>query len=210
MTNTRIRLRFKKFGDKIFISHLDFMRLFERALRRAQIPVSMTKGFNPRHKLSFPLALQLGIEGRDEVMELELDEFIKPIDLLEKLKDQLPDGITLGSPELISLNLKSKVTSVEYKIEFETSNMPEDVKVDDLLNQETLNVYRYKDRSKKKIDIRPSISSITKDETGIIMNIKATNRGMAKPKEVLIALGIETKDSLKPVRIIRTHVNIKD
>ncbi|MGR3177043.1 MAG: TIGR03936 family radical SAM-associated protein [Candidatus Anammoxibacter sp.] len=210
MTNTRIRLRFKKFGDKIFISHLDFMRLFERALRRAQIPVSMTKGFNPRHKLSFPLALQLGIEGQDEVMELELDEFIKPIELLERLKEQLPDGITLGSPELISLNHKSKVTSVEYKIEFDTSNMPEDIKFDNLLNQETLNVYRHKGRSEKKIDIRPSIRGVSKDESGIIMHIKATNSGMAKPKEVLTALGIKTKEPSNPVRIIRTHVNIQE
>ena len=69
---------------------------------------------------------------------------------------------------------------------------------------------RYKDRIGKKIDIRPSISSITKDGAAIVMHIKTMERGMAKPVEILAALGIETNKSSNPVRIIRTHVNLQD
>src|SRR3990167_11377873 len=60
-----VRLRFQKKGTLRFISHHDLMRLLERALRRAELPIKMTQGFNPRLRMSFPLALALGIEGHE-------------------------------------------------------------------------------------------------------------------------------------------------
>lgn len=184
------------------------MRLFERSLRRAQLPVSMSKGFNPRPKLSFPLALQLGIEALDEIMELELDELIKPSDLMERLDGQLPDGIKLDSSEIIPLNHKSKIINVVYNVILGQSNMPGDLEINNLLISKILKVSRFKGTNEKVFDIRPSIINITRTETGLILHIKATNHGMARPNEILTALGIETKAPSDPIRIIRTHVNI--
>lgn len=185
------------------------MRFFERALRRAQIPVSMTKGFNPRPKLSFPMALQLGIEGLNEIMELELDEWIKPTDVQNRLEKQLPNGISIDSSEVIPLNCKSKIKGVVYKVLLEESCMPGDADIDNLLNKKNIIIERFRGKDKKIFDIRPTINSIKKIESGVIIHIKTTDQGMARPKEILTVLGIETNKPSTPVRVIRTDVEME-
>ncbi|ODS33142.1 MAG: hypothetical protein SCARUB_01698 [Candidatus Scalindua rubra] len=66
------------------------MKLFERAIRRAEISVKMSKGFNPRLKIAFPLALPVGIKGIDEKLELELREWMQASEIKARLKKQLP------------------------------------------------------------------------------------------------------------------------
>ena len=95
MLEQRIRLRFQKQGEVRFISHHDLMRLFERAVRRADIPIKMTSGFNPRPKISFPLSLSVGTEGRNEIIELGLDRWVSVPEVQRRLQDQLPDGGSL-------------------------------------------------------------------------------------------------------------------
>lgn len=185
------------------------MRLFERALRRAQIPVSMTKGFNPRPKLSFPLALQLGVEGLEEVLELELEEWITPDYFSEKLEKELPHGIEINQPEVIALNSKSKISSIVYKVVTEQPNTFCNIDTDQLLGHSAIIVDRVQGGEKKTIDIRPSIMSVSKVENSLIIHIKVTNNGTAKIREILDAFGLQTKKHLDSFKIIRTQVNIE-
>src|SRR5262249_62160628 len=74
----KVRVRFRKGGDLRLVSHRDLMKCFERMFRRAGLPVAATKGFNPRPRLSFPMALALGVVGQQEVAELELDAPLAP------------------------------------------------------------------------------------------------------------------------------------
>ena len=76
-----------------FISHLDLMRLFMRALRRAGLPLKMTEGFSPHPKLSIKRALKLGIESDNEEATIALKEQISPEEFRERLEKQLPEGI---------------------------------------------------------------------------------------------------------------------
>ena len=78
----RLRIRFRKEGDLRWISHRDLVRTVERLCRRAELALRMSEGFHPKPKMSFPSALALGIEGRGEVMELELVEPVEPQQLL--------------------------------------------------------------------------------------------------------------------------------
>lgn len=80
-----------------YISHLDLMRLFMRALRRAEIPIKMTEGFNPHPKLSIKRALKLGLESEHEEATVVLKEQIIPEEFKEKLQGQLPQGIEIKS-----------------------------------------------------------------------------------------------------------------
>ena len=182
------------------------MRLFERALRRAQIPIGMSKGFNPRPKLSFPLALQLGIEALEEIMELELCEWVKPADLLERLECQLPDGVDISLPEVIAPNQKSKVSGFTYKMSFPLENLPVDQSINRVMASEIINVTRIKGRDEKTLNIRQSISNIKKEEDGVLVQIDATCTGTAKPREVINALGIDER--VLPIRITRTQVDL--
>src|SRR5271154_2021272 len=89
---TKVRLRFAKRGDLRLVSHHDVMRCLERMLRRARIPIAATQGFNPRPKMTFALALGLGIEGRCEVVDLEITEPLDPAELLSRLRLAAPPG----------------------------------------------------------------------------------------------------------------------
>ena len=84
-----------------YISHLDLMRLFMRALRRAEIPIKMTEGFNPHPKLSIKRALKLGLESEHEEATVVLKEQIIPEEFKEKLQGQLPQGIEIKSVQYV-------------------------------------------------------------------------------------------------------------
>ena len=85
-----------------FISHLDLIRLFQRALRRAGLPVTITKGFSPRLKVSITKALKLGIESTSEEALVYLDEKVSAKDFMGLINKQLPDGVHVtGAEEMI-------------------------------------------------------------------------------------------------------------
>ena len=76
-----------------FISHLDLIRLFQRALRRAGLPVTITKGFSPRLKVSITKALKLGLESDREEAVICTDELVDAKNFMESINKQLPEGI---------------------------------------------------------------------------------------------------------------------
>lgn len=89
-----IRLRLYKRGEMIYFSQLDVMHILERSLRRAQLPLYFTQGFNPRVKISFSKALKLGEEGQIEVTFYFAEEITRD-ELIEKLIPQLPSGLEI-------------------------------------------------------------------------------------------------------------------
>lgn len=91
----KIVMKFSKKGDMKFVSHLDLMRLFQRALRREAFPITMTKGFNPHPKFSIKRALKLGVESENEEATFYLDSLIEPIEFRQRLNKQLPEGIMI-------------------------------------------------------------------------------------------------------------------
>ncbi len=78
-----------------FISHLDLMRLFMRAVRRAALPIKMTEGFSPHPKISLKRALKLGVESDNEEATFVLRETISPQEFKQRLQKQLPEGIII-------------------------------------------------------------------------------------------------------------------
>ena len=91
----KIEFEFSKTGAMIYISHLDLMRLFTRAMRRAELPLRITEGFNPHPKLSFKRALKLGVESENESGLIVLTERIGLDKFKEQLQIQLPEGIVI-------------------------------------------------------------------------------------------------------------------
>jgi radical SAM-linked protein len=88
----RYRLTFEKLGDARFLSHRNVMDAFERAVRAAGLPASYSEGFNPRMRLSMGPALALGLESRDEVLDLEAASTLPP-DAAERITAKLPPGV---------------------------------------------------------------------------------------------------------------------
>lgn len=94
------KVTFDKAGWMRYISHLDLMRLFARALRRVDFKLYLTKGFNPHPVIRIKEALKLGIEGRDMEAEFVLNESIDPPRFKRRLNEELPDGIKIKDVRL--------------------------------------------------------------------------------------------------------------
>ncbi len=124
----KLRVKFSKTGYITLLSHLDLMRLLERALRRSELPISYSGGFHPLPRLQIGLALPLGVEGLGEWMDIE---FIQPItskNLLKRLQPNLPEGINILSATSVPLGGKSlsqDLVSAKWSFSLSTdSNCP--------------------------------------------------------------------------------------
>ena len=91
----RLRVRFAKTGEMALLSHLDLVRMLERALRRSQLPVSFTGGFHPLPRLQVALALPLGAEADSDWLDLSFTEAVQPAQLMDRLAPLLPEGFSL-------------------------------------------------------------------------------------------------------------------
>lgn len=160
--------------DLRFISHLDVQRLFERALRRAEIPISFTEGFNPRPKMQWLMPLPIYYESSYELMYLELGQFVKDLDLQVMLNKQLPKEFQVKSAKTIDLshnlpkveNIKVLYKVLTYKPCLWEKYMCEArTIIDTFLAQDSVKVLKKqqgkKNQSEKQIDIRPLVERIT-------------------------------------------------
>lgn len=93
----KINFTFSKKGLMKYISHLDLMRLLTRAMRRCELPLEFTCGFNPHPRLSLKRALKLGLESENEEATIVLKELINYEEFRERLQRQLPEGIQIKS-----------------------------------------------------------------------------------------------------------------
>lgn len=117
VTRIRYRVRFAKIGLLRWISHRDLATLWERLTRRASLPLSMTEGFHPKPRIGFPSALALGIEGLDEVVEIDLCEELSAPELFDRLAADNQPGLRINSVQQLPAECgKAKLERGDYII----------------------------------------------------------------------------------------------
>lgn len=194
----RLRVTFGIGQHVKYISHLDLMRAWERALRRARVGVAYSEGFNPRPKLVFAAALPVGFTASAEVVDMLLEQ---PIDLQRfavAVEAQLPVGLELVSVTEVptaSPSLPSQVTAAEYRVLIETEEPPERIQglLDRLLASDTLLRVRQRPQGAKQYDLRPLVHRlwlIGPQEEGVAvgMLLQASAQGTGRPDEVMAEL----------------------
>src|SRR5512133_370843 len=115
----RIRITFAKQGALRYTGHLDLHKLWERAARRAELPLAYPQGFHPQPNMNIAAALPLGFSSRCEVLDMRLEHEIRLEGLHEKLQQTLPAGIQISSIESVDEKLpalQTQVASAEYEI----------------------------------------------------------------------------------------------
>ncbi len=121
----KYRLKFRKFGETRFVSHLDLVRLFTRLHTRAGIPLSYSEGFNPHPKMAIALPLSVGCGGEGEYVDVTYDKDLPEDLILDTLNKKAPIGIEIVKVERLFEGAKkfSSITAAEYTIKIEGTGL---------------------------------------------------------------------------------------
>ena len=197
------RVWFSKVGRATLIGHLEMMVLFERAARRAALPLHHSQGFRPKAKIRFSPALPLGAESHCEFIELALREEMTPDQLREALAPQLPPGLELSRAELADPQILGSIRGVSWLF---TADPP----------FTTQQVERAKARlAAGPLEISRREKKRSKDLTQVIKKLELLPhgalrvsctfgpQGSAKPEEILIHLLLRTTEELSSCHIVR-------
>ena len=163
------RALFEKTGNAIYISHLDLMRVFQRAFKRAGLPLTHTKGFNPRPSVSIALPLSLGVSSRCELLDFDLEGEKVPNDqILERLNACLTEGVRVlevydSGAKIGKLAYLDCIVDLEYD-----QDLPEDAQdqIRSLFSGEEIIVEKKGKNGVTEQNIIPMIRSLTVQQPG--------------------------------------------
>jgi radical SAM-linked protein len=207
MVRLRVRIRFSKQGDLRLIGHRDLMRCLERLFRRAGLALGFSQGFHPKPRMTFPLALAVGIEGLDEVLEVELAEPAEAAELLRRLALHAPPGLIFHAVELLPEgSRKARVQSASYEAPIPPScRAGLGQRIERLLAASSWPIERARGRA--AIDLRPLVRELALGGEVLRMRLHVDDRGSVGPREVLGALGLAGIER-EGVRLRRTAVEL--
>jgi radical SAM-linked protein len=193
----RVRIRFCKQGDLRLVGHRDLARLLQRLFRRAALALAMSEGFHPKPRMSFPSALAVGIEGLDEVMEVELARAHTADDLLARLRAHVMPGLDFRSVDVLPQGPKrqrARVGSVTYQIAIPAARRVDATgRIERLLACPACPIVRA--GRDEPIDIGESLEALALDVGVLSMRFRVTQRAGPGPRDLLAALGL---DDLEP------------
>lgn len=208
----RLRLKFGRGEELKFLSHLDLMRLWERALRRAGLPLAYSEGFTPHPRIALAAPLSVGVTSEAELMDVFLSRWIAPDSFVAQAKKQLPQGLDLPEAWPVGLNipsLQSQVRFAEYKVEVDTEKARQEVEsaVRSLLSAEELPWHHFRDTGARHYDLRALVDDLwlidCRDSLCVLgMRLRCDARGSGRPEQVAKALGL----SQRPKFIHRTKL----
>lgn len=176
-------LRYEKTQKAKYVSHLDFVRMFGRAMRRAHLPIAFSEGFNPHPLLGFALPLSVGYTSECEILEITLTEEIPPIEIMNALNDVLPDGVKITA----AYEGKSRMKALENALYIVyPQKVPSGVL--EFLSMESILIDKKTKSGIKETDIRSDIKSIKVYIDRVEMVISAGSKRNLKPEVVMNAM----------------------
>lgn len=196
----RLRLRFSRGEQLKYISHLDLMRLWERTLRRAGIPMAYSEGFSPHPRLSLAVPLPIGVTSEAELADVVVRKAVTPYFLIQHTKAQLPPGIEVLEVQQVSLtapSLQSLTRFIEYRVSVRSDGTEDEVRgaIAATLRAEKLPWHHMRDTGPRHYDLRPLIEDLRleswQDSVATLgMRLRCDANGTGRPEQVTAALGL--------------------
>jgi len=209
----RVRFRFSKLGKIRFTSQRDVARMWERALRRAALPMAYTEGFNPRPQLSFGLALPTGAESLAEYVDVALDPEraaaagIVPSSLPAVLDGLLPEGLHIEEAVAVERSkdsLQQMVTSCSWTMRLAGVDRAElTTMVAALLAADSVPITRERKGREELDDLRPSVLALAEADAATDASVDPTGRTVG-----LVAELSTRPRGVRPVELLRGLVAV--
>lgn len=199
----KIRIKFRKTGNMKFIGHLDVMRYFQKAIRRADVDICYSGGFSPHQIMSFAAPLGVGITSRGEYVDIEVHSTGTTAEMLERLNAVMTEGFEIAEYKLLpdtAANAMSSVAAADYVLTFREGYEPDNVSPQEwfqqmilFFDQPQVTVIKKTKKGEKEMDLKPFIyhlSVIPEHESGqaqLFMKISAGSAANIKPELLLDA-----------------------
>ncbi len=215
-----IRIEITKEGNAKYISHLDLIRAIQRAVRRADVPVEYSKGFNPHSKIAYGPALAVGISSSAEYMDVNLKNSMEETELVERLNASLPPGIRAVAAKYLpdgAPSLNAVIDAAAYRITGRPAVWTQGLekKIRDFFEKESIFIERTDKKGRKKqVNIKPMIAEIQRvlvTDGGLLLDVilDTGSRSNLKPSDLVEALERDAGTHLQDVCIHRKGLLIK-
>lgn len=207
----KLRIKFKKFGPIRFIGHLDVMRFFQKAIRRAQIDVAYSSGFSPHQIMSFAAPLGVGLESNGEYMDIEVHSMISCEDIMNRLNEASVPGIEVISVKVLpegAGNAMASVAAAKYTVRFREGRAPKcDIAtaLPIFLAKESIPFTKETKKGMREMDLKPCIYECTWDGEAFSMLVDASSAGNIKPIQVISALLADHNEELQENALLVTR-----
>ena len=187
----KVRMKFSKNGPIKFIGHLDVMRYFQKAIRRAEIDIAYSQGFSPHQIMSFAQPLGVGVESNGEYVDVELNTAVSSKDVMDKLNAVMNEGIKIESVKKLpegAINAMASVAASKYLLSIKAGY---DLGVDffsqcvKLSQKEHIYIVKKTKKSEVEMDLKPAIFEMNVTEDGLMMFVDSSSSGNIKPNLVL-------------------------
>lgn len=190
----KIRIKFRKHGMMKFIGHLDIMRYFQKAMRRAEIDICYSEGFSPHMIMSFASPLGVGLTSDGEYLDIEIGQEISSQSAVARLNKVMTEGMEVLSfrkiPDGKASNAMSLVAAADYEVRFREGCAPkpgwEDA-FDAFFSQPSIPIVKKTKKSERTLDIRPLIYQMERHEDLLFMRLASGSANNLKPELVLEA-----------------------
>lgn len=189
----KIRIKFRKYGVMKFIGHLDIMRYFQKAIKRADIDICYSGGFSPHMIMSFASPLGVGITSDGEYLDIEVNQALSSADSVRRLNETMVEGMEIVSfrqiPEEKSQNAMSLVAAADYEVRFRPGKAPEawQDKFQEFLSQSEIMITKKSKKSEREMDIKPYIYDACVLEDSVYLRLSAGSVTNIKPELVFEA-----------------------
>lgn len=190
----KVRVKFSKMGAMKFIGHLDIMRYFQKAVRRAQIDVAYSEGYSPHMIMSFAAPLGVGLTSQGEYFDMEIRTPIASAEAVRRLNAVMAEGIEVLSFRKVDDGKASKamslVSAADYAVSFREGMEPDVSWKDKILeftHQEAIVVWKKTKKSEREIDIKPYIYEMHLKEDKLFFKLAAGSVNNTKPELVMEA-----------------------
>ncbi len=217
----KVRIKFSKYGPVKFIGHLDVMRYFQKAIRRAEIDIAYSEGFSPHPVMSFASPLSVGHTSQGEYFDIEANSFTSEEDLLQRLQGAMVEGFTVSAVKLLPEgegNAMASVAAASYFAAFKKNlELPEkwQESLQAFYQHSYIPVTKKTKKGEKEINLKESIYDLEirenmftdRDshlEEGVYMLLNASSGGNIKPGFVL-ACFFNTLGYVLPERGLSIH-----
>ena len=198
----KLRIKFNKFGAVKFIGHLDVMRFFQKALRRADIDVAYSGGFSPHQIMSFASPLGVGLESNGEYFDVEINSPISSQEFIDKVNAVSIPEIQILDVRLLpekAGNAMASVAAAGYTIRFREGRELTDWqnRFEAFMAQEKILITKATKRGTAEIDLKPAIYDYDINEEGLYLLVNASSEGNIKPTLVMDAFAAFLEQELQ-------------